>query len=294
MKRIGKATGATINDVLMASLAGALRRYLLTRDGRVPADLNIRGVVPVNLRPIEEAYHLGNQFGLVFLALPLGIDDPLERVFEVRRRMTAIKRSPEAVVAFQILRVLGLAPKQLFDLAVNLFGMKATAVVTNVIGPRTPIRFAGVPMRQAMFWVPCAGHLGLGVSLLSYAQNVWLGVQTDAGLVPDPDTLMQGFYDEIEELSRLERAAHDRPDAVEAGAPDAGGPRVSKGEGAGTGPAPAVPVAVDVARAGRRTRAAPRAQATRAAGAKTWRQDAGPRVTGTRTPLRTAGHRGRS
>ena len=107
--------------------------------------------------------------------------------------------------------MLGLAPKQVFDLAMNLFGMKATAVVTNVIGPRTPIRFAGVPMRQAMFWVPCAGHLGLGVSLLSYAQNVWLGVQTDAGLVPDPDTLLQGFYDEIEELSRLEHKAHEEP-----------------------------------------------------------------------------------
>ena len=122
--------------------------------------------------------------------------------------MNAIKRSPEAFLAFQILRVLGLAPKQVFDLVVNLFGMKATAVVTNVVGPRTPIRFAGVPMRQAMFWVPCAGHLGLGVSLLSYAENVWLGVQTDAGLIPDPDTLMEGFYAEIDALLELERAAH--------------------------------------------------------------------------------------
>jgi WS/DGAT/MGAT family acyltransferase len=208
LKRIGRATGSTINDVMMTALAGALRRYLLARNGEVPASLDVRGVVPVNLRRLEDAYRLGNQFGLVFLALPLGIDDPLDRLFEVRRRMNAIKHSPEALVAFQILRAIGLAPRQVFDLVVTLFGMKATAVVTNVMGPRAPITFVGRPMRQAMFWVPCAGRLGLGVSLLSYAQHVWLGVQTDAGLVPDPDTLLAGFADEIDALLELERVAH--------------------------------------------------------------------------------------
>jgi len=208
LKQIGRATGSTINDVLMASLAGALRRYLLGRGSEVPADLDVRGVVPVNLRAPEDAHQLGNRFGLVFLALPLGIDDPLDRIFEVRRRMAALKQSPEALVAFQILRTLGLVPRQLFDVAVTLFGMKATAVVTNVVGPRVPIRFIGREMRQAMFWVPSAGRLGLGVSLLSYAGRVWLGVQADAGLVPDPDTLMTGFADEIQSLLDLERAVH--------------------------------------------------------------------------------------
>jgi WS/DGAT/MGAT family acyltransferase len=203
-KRIGKVTGSTINDILMAAMTGALRRYLLGR-GAVPPDLNIRGVIPVNLRPIEQAHELGNQFGLVFLSLPLGIDDPLERLFEVRRRMTAIKNTPEAFVAFQILRALGLAPKQIFDIVLNLFGAKATAVVTNVIGPREPIRMAGSRMRQAMFWVPCAGHLGLGVSLLSYAGRVYVGVQTDAGLVSDPQRILDAFSEEVEVLLALER-----------------------------------------------------------------------------------------
>lgn len=208
LKRVGRATGCTINDVLVSCLAGALRRYLLSRPEAVPAGLDVRGVVPVNLRPIEEAHRLGNRFGLVFLALPLGIADPLDRIFEVRRRMNAIKGTPEAFVAFQILRVLGLAPKPLFDLAMTMFGAKATAVVTNVIGPREPIYFAGVRMRQSMFWVPCAGHLGLGVSLISYSGQVWLGVQTDARLIPDPETLLQGFYDEITHLEELERQTH--------------------------------------------------------------------------------------
>lgn len=207
LKLIGKATGSTINDILVAGLAGALRRYLLSRGERLGEALNVRGVVPVNLRPVEKAHELGNQFGLVFLALPLGIEDPLDRLFEVRRRMAAIKHSPEAYVAFQILRAIGVAPKQIFDLIVNEFGRKATAVVTNVIGPRQPISVAGSPMRQTMFWVPCSGRLGLGVSLLSYAGDVWLGVQTDVSLVPDPQAVLEGFHAEIAELTALRKQA---------------------------------------------------------------------------------------
>lgn len=202
LKRIGRATGSTINDVLMTAVTGALRRYLVA-DGPVPLDLNVRGVVPVNLRNVEDAHQLGNQFGLVFLPLPLGIDDALDRLFEVRRRMQAIKRSPDAFVAFQILKAIGAAPKQIFDLVVNLFGRKATAVVTNVVGPREPMSIAGTRLRQSMFWVPCAGRLGLGISLLSYAGDVAIGIQTDVGLIPDPERLLAAFYAELDELIDL-------------------------------------------------------------------------------------------
>jgi WS/DGAT/MGAT family acyltransferase len=205
-KRIGRVTGSTINDILMSATSGALRRYLLQR-GEVAPALNVRGVIPVNLRALDEAHRLGNQFGLVFLSLPLGLDDPLDRLFEVRRRMNAIKDTPEAFVAFQILKALGLAPKPVFDLAVNLFGAKATAVVTNVMGPREPITITGARIRQCMFWVPCSGRLALGISLLSYSGNVWLGVQSDAALVPDPERILDGFHDEVDALLDLERAA---------------------------------------------------------------------------------------
>jgi diacylglycerol O-acyltransferase / wax synthase len=201
-KAIGRATGCTINDVLMSCVAGALRRHLLG-DPVLSEELAVRGVVPVNLRPMEEAHRLGNQFGLVFLALPLGIEDPLERLFEVRRRMNALKQSPEAVVTFQILRAIGSAPRQVFDFVVDVFGRKATAVVTNVIGPRERIGLAGAPLRQAMFWVPCAGRLGLGISLLSYAGSVWLGIQSDAGVVSDPERLLDSFYAEVHVLQGL-------------------------------------------------------------------------------------------
>jgi diacylglycerol O-acyltransferase len=205
-KAIGHVTGSTVNDILMAGLAGGLRRYLLGR-GEVPRDLDVRGVVPVNLRPPEESNQLGNRFGLVFLALPLGLEDPLDRLFEVRRRMRELKNSPQALAIYQVLWMMGVAPKPVFDLVLELFASKGTAVVTNVVGPRTTIAMAGAPLRQAMFWVPSAGRLGMGVSLLSYAGKVWMGLQCDAGLVPDPDRVLEGFEAEVGALLQLRREA---------------------------------------------------------------------------------------
>jgi len=207
-KAIGRATGSTVNDVLMAALAGALRRSLLRR-AEVPGDLEVRAVVPVNLRPPEAAGRLGNRFGLVFLALPIGIEDPLDRLFEVRRRMRALKTSPQPLAMYQVLWAMGAAPRPIFDLALRIFGSKGTAVVTNVVGPRETISIAGAPLRQAMFWVPSAGKLALGVSLLSYAGKVWMGLQCDSAIVPDPAALLHGFEAEVAALRELCREAAD-------------------------------------------------------------------------------------
>jgi hypothetical protein len=135
LKEIAQVTGSTINDVVLAAVAGGLGRYLKSRGHKVE-NLNVRAVVPVNLRPIEKASELGNCFGLVFVPLPLGIEEPLDRVFEVRKRTQEIKHSPEALLTFQILRTLGITPSPAFEGVVSLFGMRATAVMTNVIGPR--------------------------------------------------------------------------------------------------------------------------------------------------------------
>jgi WS/DGAT/MGAT family acyltransferase len=206
VKAIGKATGSTVNDVLMAGLAGALRRSLVAR-GETPRDLEVRGVVPVNLRRPEAAGRLGNSFGLVFLALPVGIEDPLDRLFEVRRRMRALKDSTQAIAVYQVLWAMGVAPRPVFDLALRIFAAKGTAVVTNVVGPRQPISIAGSPLTEAMFWVPSAGRLALGVSLLSYAGQVWLGLQCDSGVIPDPGGVLAGFDAELAALAELRRMA---------------------------------------------------------------------------------------
>ncbi len=197
VKNFSKAAGATINDVLLAGVAGALRRYLLARGEDLGPNLNVRAIIPVNLRPDSEVEQLGNRFGLVFLALPVGIEDRKERLRELKLRMDSIKNSTEAVVTYAVLNALGTASTSVESQAVRFFGSKATTVMTNVPGPREELYLAGKAMRSMMFWVPQAAHLGLGVSVLSYAGQVRLGIVTDAGLVPDPSALIEAFQDEM-------------------------------------------------------------------------------------------------
>lgn len=203
LKAIARVTGATINDVVLAAVAGGLRRYLVLREQPV-AGLELRALAPVNLRPIEEASELGNRFGLLFVPLPLSIADPLERLFAVRDTTQRIKRSPERLLTFLLLRVLGIMPSPLFEMVVNLFGRRCTVVVTNVVGPREPLRMTGTTLKQVMFWVPCAGRLAMGVSMFSYIGALWLGIAADGSLAPDPEVIINGFESEIAAL--VERA----------------------------------------------------------------------------------------
>ncbi len=210
IKAIGQRMGGTVNDILLSAITGALRRYL-EEHGQHTEGVNIRAIVPVNLRPPEELDELGNRFGLVFLSLPVGIRDPLKRLVVLRHRMDEIKDSPEALVAFGILGVIGMTPNQIEDLIVAIFGMKGTAVMTNVPGPRQPLYFAGGKIASLMFWVPTPGNLGLGVSILSYAGQVILGIATDAGLVPDPQAILQNFQEELEYLKNWGRPPRKAP-----------------------------------------------------------------------------------
>jgi len=199
VKSFGKSVGATVNDVLLAGVAGALRRYA-ERRGNEMDGVDIRAVIPVNLRPEDEAGELGNRFGLVFLTLPTGVADPTERMSVLKRRMDELKTSSEAMVTYAILNALGMTSPDVESLAVQFFGSKATAVMTNVPGPRREIYLAGRPLRSMMFWVPQSARLGIGVSILSYAGQVRLGVATDTGLIPDPQTIIFDFQAEMRDF----------------------------------------------------------------------------------------------
>lgn len=219
IKAIKNVTGGTVNDVLISAMTGGLRRYLVGRDQPVDG-INFRTAVPVNLRSQEEMGTLGNKFGIVFLSLPVGIGDPLERLAEVRKRMNALKNTPEALAALGILNVIGMSPQEIQTTIVDMFGAKTTAVMTNVPGPPVPLYMAGSKIDSIMFWVPQSGRVSLGISIISYAGKVWLGVATDAGLVPDPDRIVDGFYQEYDALMALVKGA----ESAESGAAPAADP----------------------------------------------------------------------
>ena len=195
-----RAAPSTTSSSSMA--AGALRDYLASKGDAVDG-LQIRAIVPVNLRPDGKGRELGNQFGLVFLDLPIGIDHPLERLYEVRRRMQALKGSYQPIIVLGLLHTVGHGPKILQEQVTALLSQNASAVMTNVPGPQHPIYFAGRRIEELNFWVPQSGGIGMGVSILSYDGRIQFGLITDAGLVPDPDRIVARFHGEFEKLMWL-------------------------------------------------------------------------------------------
>lgn len=202
VKAVSKALSCSINDVLLSCVAGAIGQYL-TAHGDPTQGVEIRAMVPVNLRPIDKAYQLGNKFGLVPLVLPIGIGNPVERVYEVRRRMLALKGSTQPLLAYAVLGLAGLSVKPVQHAIMGLFTSKATAVMTNVPGPREKLHLCGSTIEETLFWVPQSGSVGLGVSILSYGGGVQFGVVADTHLCPDPQKIIDEFAPELEKLTLL-------------------------------------------------------------------------------------------
>ncbi len=199
VKAIGKGLNCSVNDVLLSCVAGAIGQYLRAL-GEDPSGKEIRAMVPINLRPMEDAWKLGNRFGLVPLVLPIGLINPIERVYAVRARMNELKGSLQPLLTFGLLSVAGLLIKPAQDALLALFGRKTTAVMTNVPGPATKLQLCGATLEQTMFWVPQTGTVGLGVSILSYGGGVQFGVIADEALCPDPQAIIDAFEPEFAQL----------------------------------------------------------------------------------------------
>jgi WS/DGAT/MGAT family acyltransferase len=209
VKQIAHDHDATVNDVLLAAVSGALRHYLQGRGGAVP---EIQALVPFNLRPLDEPVprELGNRFGLVFLPLPVGTSGSYRRLLAVSRRMDAIKSSREGPVSYGILGAIGVTPVGVEKRIVDMFSGKGTAVMTNVPGPRKTIYLAGAPVRTVLFWGPTSGHVGMSVAIFSYRGEVTVGLMVDAKLVPDPQEITLQLEAELDALSRVPPTASPR------------------------------------------------------------------------------------
>lgn len=220
VKGLSRVLGCTVNDVLIATITGALRHYLISRGDDVDG-LEIRATVPVNLRPLEHAKELGNHFGLVFLPLPIGEENPLARVYRVHQFMDELKSSKQAAVAFGLLAALGMGPARFQRPMLEMMSRKASTVLTNVPGPRQPLYLAGSEVGELMFWVPQSGSIGMGISILSYNQKVYCGLMTDRRLVPNPREIIERFQVEFEKLLYLTLMLDDETISDEAAASDA-------------------------------------------------------------------------
>ena len=203
VKRAARSLDATVNDVLVSAVTGAVAERLRSA-GEAPDD--VHALVPFNLRPRDEPLprELGNRFGLVLLGLPVGIEDRLERTLEVKRRMDAIKHGHEGAISYGILELMGRTPAMVEGRLIDYFSAKGSMVLTNVPGPRHHLSVAGTPLAGVLVWAPCSGSIGMSVSIFSYAGKVTVGFLTDAGLVPDPGTLADATRAETLALGRYE------------------------------------------------------------------------------------------
>ena len=200
VRTVGRVLGCTINDVLVATLAGALGRYL-DAVGERTAGVTIRAAVPVNLRSGDGAPpDLGNRFGLAFVDLPIGIRHPLQRLYAVHGTMQALKGSPEALVTYGLLSLIGSLPEAVENPAIAWFSAKASLVASNVRGPGRPMHLGGAPISQLLFWVPQTGSIGAGVSMFSYNEEVQYGVIADRRLIPEPAELVSIIQTEFDRL----------------------------------------------------------------------------------------------
>ncbi|WP_100638144.1 WS/DGAT/MGAT family O-acyltransferase [Marinobacter salexigens] len=203
VKACAKALGGTINDALLCATTGALHRHFKASKEVIP-DCGIRVAVPFNLRPLDQPIEtLGNQFGLVLVSLPVEIADPIMCFRQVQENMNRLKQSYQAQVTYSLLDLFGRGPDILERRALDLLSNKASAVLTNVPGPREPVYLAGSKLVQPMFWVPQSGNIGIGMSIFSYAGTVQFGITVDKAIHADPNAVMEYFRESFEALSHV-------------------------------------------------------------------------------------------
>lgn len=196
---------ATVNDVLLAAVAGAMRSL---HGGRASLP-RMTAIVPFNLRPPGEQPppELGNHFGLVFLELPVAQRAPRQRLALVKSRMDAVKESPEGPLTYAVLQAMGAAPAAVEERLVRLFSAKGTAVITNVPGPSRPRLLAGATVRSLEIWAPASGSVGMSISLISYRGEVSVGLLADTAVLADPQRMAERIAQEIEALAPARRSA---------------------------------------------------------------------------------------
>ncbi len=203
LRRQAKRLDARVNDLLMTALAGAFSHELQRSGEPLPPSGELRISVPVNLRN-GKGRDLGNQFGLVLLELPLGIDAPEVRLRTIARRMSELKNSAEARATLLGLAAAGHLPVPLEKRLVNRISSKSVAVVSSLPGPKNHVRIAGARMSSLVFWPPQSGGIGIGVSFFSYAGHVSVGISIDGGLHLHARHLLQAFRREMDYLLALD------------------------------------------------------------------------------------------
>nr|WHV03935.1 putative wax ester synthase/acyl-CoA:diacylglycerol acyltransferase [uncultured bacterium] len=192
---IKKALGGSLNDVVLTTAAGAVRRFLDYRDE--PAAGPFRIVVPVSVRRQDERGQTGNRVSAWIVDLPIGEQDPVRRFAEIADLTRSLKEDEQALGAQMITEAAELTTGNVLSLGARVINQSHlyNMIVTNVPGPRIPLYLLGSRMAAAYPHVPLFADQGLGIALFSYGDKLYWGVAADWDLVPEVKTL-GGFIDQ--------------------------------------------------------------------------------------------------
>ncbi len=203
-RRVRKAHGSTVNDVVLATIAGALRAWLLTRGESVGVATTVRALVPVSVRGEDDDPHPGNRVSSYLVDLPVGEPSAVMRLHQVSYRMQAHKETGQAVGAAALAGLAGFSPPTLHSLgarvASGLSKRWFNLVITNVPGPQQPLYAEDAPMLAAYPVMPLAKGQALSIGLTSYDGKVFYGLNADRDAMPDVDVLAQCLGDALAEL----------------------------------------------------------------------------------------------
>jgi len=204
-KAIGRAVGATLNDVIISTLTSSIRNYLISTN-QLEKSKKGKGILcgfPVSLRAPND-WELGNKVTVALFKLPLDVEDPVERLAIVKKELDKIKNSNEASFSyFYSLLSLKLLPKWVMNLFLDQFLKNCDVLLTNVPGPKHQVKFAAVPIKEMYSSIPQVSVGGLGLAVISYNGKFTITVNADEGhIVPNTQALLDSFAEEFELLKQ--------------------------------------------------------------------------------------------
>ena len=204
VKEVRSALGGTVNDVVLTLITNGYRELLQGRGEPISSTTVIRTMVPVSVRKPGESGIYNNRVSAVFARLPVGIENPIERLHDIRSQMDGIKSSKQAVAGDALAQLSGFAPPMLLALGSRLATRSARlnmdTATTNVPGPQLPLYTLDRRLLASYPYVPIVGSIRIVVAIFSYDGQLYFGVTGDRDHAPDVDTLTAGIEADIESL----------------------------------------------------------------------------------------------
>jgi WS/DGAT/MGAT family acyltransferase len=209
VKRAKNMFGCTVNDIVLAAVAGGLRTYLLRRGEDV--DATVRSLVPVSIRTDDHKGRLGNQVTALFADLPVELADPVQRIAAVARQMNALKNSGQAVGVDAMMSAADFVPATLMTLGARVYVRTGQRVVnlvtTNIPGPQYPLYLLGHRMLEMFPYIPVAQGVRISIGIVSYDGHLSIGATGDYDAVPDLDVLCTAIEESLAEIVALSEPA---------------------------------------------------------------------------------------